>query len=319
VGNQLSRRQFLRTATTGLGATAIAPRLAFGHVDPPALPKATLVLAGGSLSPTEDICEQLRTAPQTLKPNQYDPTGMFREVMPLAKQEGLRVECITSAAADAVHYGQEMVAMFKLLGAKQADYMLINNEQDADNPDYVERLKKADFIFLGGGNQFLYTKHMQGDKHGSKLLTALRERHRDGEGVVIMGTSAGAMIMSEYMIDGGDKDDVVERMKPGFGLTKTIIDTHFSIRPWRIDRLRAVVKEHPQRTGIGLEDCTALVIAKGQSHVIGKGNAYVVSMRPDRGEEFRELSWNANTPVMDWLEYTRQALESAIGTSPGRN
>ncbi len=94
--------------------------------------------------------------------------------------------------------------------------------------------------------------------------------------MVIAGTSAGAMCMSEKMISGGSsKESFIKgavRMKKGMGLIpKLIIDSHFITRG-RFGRLAEAIARFPNLLGIGLAEDTGLVIKNCNTfEVIGSG------------------------------------------------
>jgi hypothetical protein len=86
-------------------------------------------------------------------------------------------------------------------------------------------------------------------------------------GGVIAGTSAGASIMGNLMITGGNP---VARVGEGFGLLPgVVIDQHFSQRN-RLDRLLGVLVAHPGYVGLGIDENTAVVIEGHTLRVLGE-------------------------------------------------
>jgi cyanophycinase len=118
------------------------------------------------------------------------------------------------------------------------------------------------------------------------------------EGGVVGGTSAGAAVMSEFMITGNEKrtggeegtwevilaDDILHT--EGFGFVKkAVIDQHFITRR-RHNRLIAVVLQHPTLVGVGIEESTAVLVRPdGKFEVLGEGQVIVYDAR--RAETFK--------------------------------
>jgi cyanophycinase len=99
--------------------------------------------------------------------------------------------------------------------------------------------------------------------------------------VVIAGTSAGAMAMSDTMIYEGSSHEAMRKgevkFSSGFGLLdNVIIDTHF-VKRGRFGRLFQAVTSNPAALGIGLGEDTSLLIKNGNvQDVIGSGLIIVV-------------------------------------------
>src|SRR5262249_1714075 len=86
-------------------------------------------------------------------------------------------------------------------------------------------------------------------------------------GAVIGGTSAGAAIMSDLMIEGGTdaaKTGVGFGFLPGF-----VVDQHFVARK-REKRLEGVIAANPARVGLGIDEATAIVIRGRVARGIGE-------------------------------------------------
>ncbi|MCK7534182.1 MAG: cyanophycinase [Marinilabiliales bacterium] len=112
------------------------------------------------------------------------------------------------------------------------------------------------------------------------------------EGCLIGGTSAGAAVMSEFMITGNEKraggeegswevilaDDVEHTEGFGF-VTGAVIDQHFVTRK-RHNRLISVVLENPALVGVGIEESTAVLVRPdGLYEVLGEGQVVVYDAR----------------------------------------
>ncbi len=171
--------------------------------------------------------------------------------------------------------GEDYRRIFLNLGAERVDFLPITKRADCDNPRYLEMLDRASGIFITGGNQLRLSTILGGTGIAQKI------RRRNAQGVPIAGTSAGASIMSEHMVAGGDSnasptEDAVS-LAPGLGLTNAvIIDQHFTQRN-RLGRLLAAASYNPFLLGLGIDEDTAAFIGPdGVFEVVGSGTVTVV-------------------------------------------
>jgi cyanophycinase len=171
--------------------------------------------------------------------------------------------------------GQDYNRIFRDLGAGRVDILPITRRADCENPRYLEMLDRASGIFLTGGNQLRLSTILGGTG------IAQRIRRRNAAGAHVAGTSAGASIMSEHMIAGGDSNSApVEgavSLAPGLGLTNAvIIDQHFTQRN-RLGRLLSASSYNPFLIGLGIDEDTAAFIGpEGVFEVVGSGTVTVV-------------------------------------------
>lgn len=128
----------------------------------------------------------------------------------------------------------------------------------ADDPAFVHPLLDASAVWISGGDQ----NRLIADYRGTLLERELHRLYQRGG--VIGGTSAGAAVMSDVMIAGGNPE---ARTGPGFGwLNGYVVDQHFVARQ-RIGRLRGVLAEYPAHAGLGVDEGTAAII-RGQTLTI---------------------------------------------------
>lgn len=160
---------------------------------------------------------------------------------------------------------------FEKLGCKNIHVMDIRSREDAENPECLEVMKKANCVMFSGGDQTKIINYIG----GTELEKIIKEKYQN-EKFVIAGTSAGAMCMSEEMITGGGVQEAFTKGATGMGkglglIPNFIIDSHF-IRRGRFGRLAEAVARFPLKVGIGLAEDTGLVIKKGNKcEVIGSG------------------------------------------------
>jgi cyanophycinase len=184
--------------------------------------------------------------------------------------------------------GPDYNQIFRELGARQVEFLPITSREDCDNPAFIEMLDRATGIFITGGNQLRLSTILGG------TLIAQKIRKRNAAGIAVAGTSAGASIMSEHMIAGGDSNsaprgDAVS-LAPGLGLTNAvIIDQHFTERN-RLGRLLSASSYNPFLIGMGVDEDTAAFIGPDNVfEVIGSGTVTVV----DAGDMTYSSMWQA--------------------------
>lgn len=67
-------------------------------------------------------------------------------------------------------------------------------------------------------------------------------------------------------------------------ITKAIIDQHF-IKRSRYNRLLGLLGDHPEKTLIGIDESTAIIVKKNRAEVVGESQVVVVS-RPKKLKVF---------------------------------
>ncbi|MFB9863125.1 cyanophycinase [Rufibacter immobilis] len=186
------------------------------------------------------------------------------------------IEVITTATLEPMESGQAYKEAFEELGCSSVRFMHIDEDNEADKPDNLARIAKAEVVFFTGGNQ-LRLKEFLG---GTQLHQLMQRRYLEEE-ITIAGTSAGAAAMSDRMIyEGyGSYSLMKGEVKTTDGLSfiqNVFIDTHFTERG-RFGRLAHAVTKRPQFIGIGLGEETGIII-KGGNHVEVFGTGVVTIM-----------------------------------------
>ena len=144
-----------------------------------------------------------------------DCIPLDRDLLGMAR-ESLRVVVVPTAAAfqNPSKAAENGVRYFNSLGADATAAMILSRS-DADDPANLGNLEGADLIYLTGGNP----AHLLESILGSAAAEVIKEVAYGG-GVVI-GSSAGAMVLGEVM-RGGNTGSWV----PGLGLVQ-----HIAVRP----------------------------------------------------------------------------------------
>ncbi len=202
---------------------------------------------------------------------EYIQRGILSRVVRESGGIDATIIVIPTASSIPVEVSQNYLKAFNKLGCKNVHIMDIRNREEAENPDFLELMQKANCVMFSGGDQSKIVKYIG----GTRLDEIIKDKFENEE-FVIAGTSAGAMCMSEEMITGGGVQEAFTKgavtMGKGMGfIPNFIIDSHF-IRRGRFGRLAEAVARFPQRIGIGLAEDTGLVIKnRNNCEVIGSG------------------------------------------------
>ncbi|BAY10521.1 cyanophycinase [Calothrix sp. NIES-2098] len=181
----------------------------------------------------------------------------------------------------------------EMKGVKSVETLIVSNRQDANKAEIINKVRNADVIFFAGGDQCQYIRNWK----DTKLEAAVQSVYARGGG--IGGTSAGAMILSEFVYDacasseeGIETRDALEDPYKDITFTYnffqwkylqgTIVDTHFDRRK-RMGRIMAFIARQIQdgiskrALGIAISEETSVLVDKhGMAKVMGRGAAYFV-------------------------------------------
>lgn len=191
-------------------------------------------------------------------------------------------------------------------GATNLTVLHTRDRSVADSEAFVRPIREARGVFFAGGRQWrLADAYLDTRTH--KELAALLER-----GGVVGGSSAGASILSSFMVRGDTKgnEKMIGDHTVGFGFLKNAaIDQHLLRRNRQFDMLE-VIDRHPQLLGIGLDEDTAIVVRGDQFDVIGRSYVVVYSEKPVVGATGRFYFMGAGDRFdMKTRTATRQGTE----------
>jgi cyanophycinase len=165
--------------------------------------------------------------------------------------------------------------------------------ETVNNKKMLDSLKRAKLIFITGGDQSRFMKVVL----NTPVYPAIH--HAYEKGATIAGTSAGAAVMSKYMITGKQLLDTNYKetfnkllaknveFDEGLGLLKTvIIDQHFLKRS-RYNRLISALAAYPTYDCIGIDEGTAMIVRGKKVSIAGESQVLKLS-KP------KQLKVNAN-------------------------
>jgi beta-aspartyl-peptidase (threonine type) len=175
-------------------------------------------------------------------------------------------------------------------GIKSVETFVFNDREAASNPKILAALRRADGIFIAGGDQSRYVRYWR----GTPVAAALDAHVKAGK--PLGGTSAGLAMLGEYLygaMDGGSQispraladplgpDNTIETDFLHLAALKGVVtDTHFSERG-RLGRLVAFVAKAESMAGrpllgLGVDEDAAVAVE-------GDGSARVYATAPGAG------------------------------------
>jgi cyanophycinase len=181
--------------------------------------------------------------------------------------------------------------MKDLVPMNSVETLVIRNPEAARDPFVVEKIRKAEALFIAGGDQWNYVRFWNHSPAGDAI------QHLIDRGVPVGGTSAGLAVLGEYVFT-AEKDTVtsVQALADPFDehvtlgmdflripiLKATITDTHFRARD-RLGRTLVFLArmlengELRQARAIAVDERTAaLAEPGGQVSVEGEGAVYFI-------------------------------------------
>lgn len=176
----------------------------------------------------------------------------------LAGGEQAVVVVLPHTQADTRGAGQRSVWLLHRYGLPRARSL------DDDDPSRLARaLSEAMGVWIPGGDQNRFMQRVGRHREVQQALRAVLLR-----GGVVGGTSAGASLLGAWMPTGEEPEGALRpdarATARGLALLPgTIVDQHLLVRQ-RLQRLVAAVLQHPQLTGIGLDEDSWAVVRSGR-------------------------------------------------------
>ncbi|MBL4752396.1 MAG: cyanophycinase [Flavobacteriales bacterium] len=252
-------------------------------------PKGKLIAIGGAVNKGEE--EQLNSDSTN---QEFFELGILARMLKELEGDNGRIEIITTASEIPEVVGAQYITAFNRLGHSNVDVIYIRSREDTLNEDYLERARTCAGVLFSGGNQLRLTTIFG----GTDFIKILLKRYVT-EPFIVAGTSAGAMAMSNTMIQGSSSKALIKnevQLSRGLGFIKDVtFDSHF-VKRGRFSRLFQAVAMNPVCVGIGLGEDTGLLITDGHNmEAIGSGLVIIVD-----GNNIRHTnvaSVNAKEPI----------------------
>jgi cyanophycinase len=169
---------------------------------------------------------------------------------------------------------------WKSYGVASVELLHTRQREQANSPAFCKPLAEATAVWLSGGDQANLEAAYAGTAVERELQKVL------ARGGVIGGTSAGAAVMGDLMIRGGNP---LARLGKGFGLLPgVVVDQHFTRRR-RLPRLMGVLEKHPDYVGLGIDENTAAVVKGHTLTAVGVAHVQVCWPAPGTRPNVRVL------------------------------
>lgn len=221
---------------------------------------------------------------------------ILKQASEMLKQEEI-LTVLTTATENPKEVGNIYYEVFKRIGINKIQILNINTRDDAENEKNCEIIKKSKCIFMTGGDQLRITSILG----GTRAYIELKSLYESGG--IIMGTSAGASVMSSTMVVQGNDNEPARKctlkMAPGLGLLNgVIIDQHFDQRG-RFGRLLCGVAENPDILGIGIDEDTSIKVYPDQHfEIIGSNAVTIIDGKTIQSTNVSELNPNEILAIM---------------------
>ena len=204
---------------------------------------------------------------------------------------------LTTATEKPEETGRDYYEVFRRLGVKNIQILNINTRDDAGKEENCRMIENSRGLFMTGGDQLRITSILG----GTRAYQEIKKMYESGG--IIMGTSAGASVMSSTMIVQGNDNEPARKctlkMAPGLGLFNgVIIDQHFDQRG-RFGRLLCGVAENPDILGIGIDEDTAVKLFPDMHfEIIGSNAVTIIDGKAIQCTNVSELNPNEILAIM---------------------
>ena len=199
----------------------------------------------------------------------------------------------------------------KAAGARNVLVLHTLDRRVADSDSFTTPIARAGGVWFEGGRQW----HLVDRYAGTRTERAFHEVL--ARGGVVGGSSAGASILSSYMLRGaraGNATIMAPGYEVGFGFLRGVaVDQHVVARDRLRDLADSLLPRRPDLLGISEDEGTAWVIRGDTADIVGRSKAFVYGGRDanDSGVPFLTLR-----PGDRYDMGARRVMRRAIDDSP---
>src|SRR5689334_21367484 len=250
-------------------ASFLVPLVTVGAQAPRVGPSrgSVLVVGGGSLGP--------------------EVLGRFVE---LAGGPNALIIDVPTAGGDSVYAADWAgTRSLKAAGARHVVVLHTTDRKLANTDSFAAILNKAGGVWFEGGRQW----HLVDSYAGTKTEKAFHDVL--ARGGVVGGSSAGASILSSYLLRGAREGNTIimaPGYEQGFGFLRGVaIDQHVVARERLRDLADSLLPRRPDLLGISEDEGTAWLVRGDTAEIIGRNKAFVYGGRDpnDAGKPFLTL------------------------------
>lgn len=201
-----------------------------------------------------------------------DP-AIVKRFIDLAGGPDAPIVIIPTASEDDEHYDNYWSGLkqWREAGATNLTVLHTRDRKVADSEAFIKPIKTARGVFFGGGRQWRLADAYSGTATQKEIQGVLNR------GGVVGGSSAGAAILSSFMVRGDTKTNtiMIGDHTQGMGFLKNAaVDIHVLRRNRQFDMME-VLDAHPELLGISIDEDTAIVVEGDRFDVIGKSYALI--------------------------------------------
>lgn len=162
-------------------------------------------------------------------------------------------------------------------GARNILVLHSTDNKVADSDQFAAPLARAGGVWFEGGRQWHLVDSYADTKTAQGFHSVL------ARGGVVGGSSAGASILSSYMLRGarsGNEIIMAPGYEAGFGFLRGVaIDQHVVARERLRDLADSLLPKHPELLGLSEDEGTAWVVKGDIADIIGRNKAFVYGGR----------------------------------------
>jgi len=252
------------------------------------VPNGILLLVGGA----EDKGKPIEEGDSKTKLADYVDMDVMKTFVRLTGKTDPHIEVIVTASGEPEGTEEDYRELFKKLKCNNVGYINDIDRLTVHNSPYLDRIKAADAIYFSGGDQLKLTS-----MYGGTLFLAILKQRYVYDGLVLGGTSAGAMAMSTpmiYMSSSSSQGDVLKgevKITTGLEFMQNVaVDTHFITRG-RFVRLAQVVATNPSCLAMGIEEDTGVIVRNGrEAEVVGNGAVIIIDGHTSKHTNISQIS-----------------------------
>ncbi len=195
--------------------------------------------------------------------DKVNTTAIDREIVGLSGKKTPRFLFVPTASAGCDEYCAAIYKQFsKKLGCKVDVLLLVNT--DPERKAIIEKMEKADIIYVGEGNTLKMMKYWQQYGVDQFFRKAMRR------GAVMCGSSAGSIAwFANGNSDSLKSDENPEKLikVTGLGFIDALICPHYDTEKHRKESLKEMMK-NSKSVAIALDECCAFVVLDDKFRVL---------------------------------------------------
>lgn len=153
---------------------------------------------------------------------------------------------------------ESVIGVFKTFKKIFPDLNIILLDNRVDSEIGLNELKKADIIYLLGGNPFVQLEYLQKSNYSDTICNT---------NALIIGVSAGSMNLAIDSYYSKDEDYPESIIYKGLGIVDITVDPHFDIN--NEEQVNEIIINSKKRRIIGLPNDSAVIISNNDVKYIG--------------------------------------------------